>query len=157
MRTVADIVSTLEARGMTFWVDGIGLRFDCEDAALEPGDSKLVGELVEREDEALAFIRRREKLDSFGKFAGLFRSCVFRIWNPPGMLPWLRERCPRLYSELTVRLPDRVCELWQEGASLEEFARAIRDLEEVRLRAVGFHSACREEANEREVLRAGRV
>jgi hypothetical protein len=149
--TVADIVATLESRGMTFGADRSGLlRFSYEDAALQKGDSELVGELVlEREDEALAFIRRRERLDDFGKFAGLFRSYVFRIWNAPEMLPWLRLRAPKLYKELTERLPDRVCTLWQEGASLEEFTRAIADLEEVRSVAVNFYSTCLPEGGER--------
>jgi hypothetical protein len=101
MRTVADLVSTLEAPGVVFWADSVGLRFDCEDAMLEPGDSKLVGELVyERESEALEFLRRRETLERFGKYAGLFRSCVYRIWNAPEMLPWLRLRAPKLYADL---------------------------------------------------------
>jgi hypothetical protein len=150
---VAEIIAALERHGMVFWADRTGLRFAYEDAALEPGDSARVGELVlEREDEAVAFIRRRARTDDFGKFAGLFRSAVYKMWNLPEMLPWLRERCPSLYSDLTLRLPDRICTLWQEAAPMEEFERAIRGLEEAQSCAVNFFLVCQREANPKEKL-----
>jgi hypothetical protein len=144
---VAEIIAALESRGMTFWADGIGLRFDCEDATLEPGDSRLVGELVyEREHEALEFIRRRESLDNFGKYAGMFRLALYRIRMPQGALVWLRDRAPKLYRELTVEWPDEVQRIWEEGGTMEAFGRATRGLEEARFRAANFYSACRKEA-----------
>jgi hypothetical protein len=145
---VAEIIAALESHGMVFWADRTGLRFAYEDAALEPGDSAKVGELVlEREDEAVAFIRRRARTDEFGKLAGLFRSAVFKMWNPPEMLSWLRGRCPGLYRDLD-RQADRVCTLWQLGVSVGEFAAAVRRLEESHRAARGFFLACqREEPN----------
>jgi hypothetical protein len=146
---VAEIIAALESRGITFWADGVGLRFAYEDAALQPGDSKLLGEVVlDREDEAVAFIRRRQRLDDFGKFAGMFRSAVYRIRTPRGVLVWVAERAPKLHRELTVALPDLVQRLWEDGAPIEEFERAVRALEEGHRVAMGFYLACqKEEAN----------
>ncbi len=159
MRPVADLVSTLEAHGMTFWVDRAGmLRFDYEDAALVQGDSQLVGELVlQREREAIEFLRRREKTDQFGKYAGLLRTFAFRFCNPPELMPWLRLRAPKLYSRLVVELPDELQRIWEEGEPVEEFEGTIRCLEEARFQALNFYAACRGGEREREVERAGRL
>lgn len=158
MRTVADLVSTLEARGVVFWVHGALLRFDCEDAALRPGDPALVGELVlQRESEAIAFLRRREKTDEFGKFAGAFRLMLFRFLSPKELVPWLRERCPKLHRDLTVTIPDELQRIWEEGEPIEEFERTIRRLEETRFRAMSFYAACRGGEREKEVSHARRL
>ena len=95
--------------------------------------------VVKRADEVLALFRE----SNFGKLAGIFRAAVCRIRiTPAGMLPWLRERCPSIYAGLD-RQADRVCELWQEGTSSEEFSLAIRRLEEMHGAARGFYEACR--------------
>lgn len=44
---------------------------------------------------------------------------------PIGMIPWLGERHPTLYDELTARLPDEIHRLWAEKAPLEEFERIL--------------------------------
>jgi hypothetical protein len=142
MRDVAEIVASLESRGVRFFRDKLGVRFDAERATLLPGDPEKLHELViDRVSEVDRFLRGR---GSFGACASVFRSAVYRICNPPEMLPWLRERCPTLYLDLVERLPDRVCTLWREGASVEEFEAAARRLEESHRAARGFYLACRE-------------
>lgn len=63
---------------------------------------------------------------------------------PVGMIPWLGEVHPRLYSELTERLPDQIQQLWSEGSSLELF-------ESVLMRLISLHRQCCE------LYRAGKL
>jgi hypothetical protein len=140
---VAELVAGLESRGVRFFADGIGVRFECKDSgALLPTDPARLGELVlERPEETLRFLTSRARPSSFGLYAGEFRALTHRICNPPGMLPWLRERYPGIYAELD-RQADRVCELWKEGAPSEEFSLSLRLLEEKHAAAKGFYEAC---------------
>jgi len=51
---------------------------------------------------------------------------VCRPDYPQGMILWLGEASPRLYAELTERLPGEIHRLWSEHAPLEKF-QAILD------------------------------
>jgi len=103
-------------------------------------DTARLGELIlEREDELRSYLENRGA--TFGRFAGVFRSFTYRIRTPSGLLPWLRERCPSLHATLD-RQADRVSELWQDGAPMEEFEAAVRRLEESHRAARGFYEAC---------------
>jgi hypothetical protein len=143
---IASLVSALESRGVSFYADTLGVRFECDDTSkLLQTDTSRIGELIlERQDETLAFLASRARPTNFGAYAGIFRAAMYRICNPAGMLLWLRERCPGIYAGLD-RQADRVCGLWQEGASSEEFSLAIRRLEEMHGAARGFYEACRKE------------
>lgn len=54
---------------------------------------------------------------------------------PAGMILWLGEAHPRLYSELTERLPDEIQRLWSERSSVELFESVLR-------RLVSLHRQC---------------
>jgi hypothetical protein len=143
---VRTLVEGLESRGVRFYADADLVRFDYDWRTLEPGDPARIGEVImEREHELREFLARRAaRPTSFGAYAAVFRSFTYRFRTPAGMLLWLRERCPMLYADLTGRLPDAVQRLWEEGAPMEEFTRAIRSLEEAQSCAVSFYEACRE-------------
>jgi hypothetical protein len=141
---VGTLVAEMESRGITFHADSVGVRFPCEDADSQlPGDPARLSELVlDRADETLDFLGRRTKPTGFGAYAGIFRAAVYRIRTSAEMLPWLRERCPSLYADLTVHMPDSIQVLWERGAPLEEFERAVRRLEETHAAALGLIRAC---------------
>jgi hypothetical protein len=44
---------------------------------------------------------------------------------PGGMIPWLDDACPILYTELTERLPKEMQRLWEARAPLDEFERVV--------------------------------
>jgi len=55
-----------------------------------------------------------------------------RVWEclchpeyPAGMILWLGDACPILYTELTERLPDKIQRLWEARAPLDEFERVL--------------------------------
>lgn len=152
MEPVAEIVAALESRGVRFYADSVGVRFACDDAgSLLPGDPARLSEIVlDRADETLDFLGHRNRPTGFGAYAGIFRAALYRFRTPAGLLPWMRERCPSLYADLTARLPDRMQRLWEGGASIEEFTPAVGLLEEQHRVARGFYLACRGEDDGRE-------
>jgi hypothetical protein len=46
---------------------------------------------------------------------------VCRPDYPAGMIPWLDDACPILYTDLIERLPNEMQQLWERKAPLEEF------------------------------------
>jgi hypothetical protein len=68
---VGTLVAGLESRRVTFYADGVGERFACEDAgSLYPRDPARLSELVlDRADETLDFLARRNKPTGFGAYA----------------------------------------------------------------------------------------
>jgi hypothetical protein len=144
MDDVAEIVRDLESRGVRFRLDHPLVGFEYDWRKLEPGDPYKLGELIfERESEVRRFLERRAARPMFGAYAGIFRSAIQNLHTPAGMFVWLRSHAPRLYADLTDRLPDRIQRLWEEGASVEEFKLAVRRLEESHRAARGFYDACR--------------
>jgi hypothetical protein len=117
---------------------------------LEHGDQAKISEVIlEREEETRRFLERRAAGPSnFGAYAAVFRSFTYSFRTPPGLLPWLRERCPGICAGLD-RQADRVRELWQEGAPMEEYEAAVRLLEEKHRAARGFYEA-HQKGNENE-------
>jgi len=81
--------------------------------AVRPG--QLLMELDHSEADAEYARRAQEALAS-----------VCRPDYPQGMILWLGEASPRLYAELTERLPGEIHRLWSEHAPLEKF-QAILD------------------------------
>ncbi len=143
MEAIASLVAQLESRGVEFHQNPSRVNFSVRDTRdLLPEDTNRIGELIlEREDELRSYLENRGA--TFGAFAGVFRSFACRIQTPAGMMPWLRERAPRLYADITGRLPDRIQSLWEQGASIEEFKRAIVGLEEAQSCARSFYEECR--------------
>ena len=47
---------------------------------------------------------------------------------PGGMIPWLREAHPGLYSELTSQIPDEISRLWNDRAALGDFEAILNRL-----------------------------
>src|SRR5260370_42442358 len=115
------------------------MNFSVKDTRdLLPEDTARLGELIlEREDELRSFLENRGT--TFGAFAAVFRSFVCRNHMPAGVLVLLKERAPHLYADITGRLPDRIQSLWEQGASIEEFKRAIVSLEEAQRCARNFY------------------
>jgi len=143
VEAIASLVAQLESRGVQFHQHPNLVAFSVRDwRALVPEDTGRLGELIlDREPELRSFLENRAA--TFGAFAAVFRSFVCRNHTPAGLLPWLRERAPHLYADITGRLPDRIQSLWEQGASMEEFKRAIVGLEEAQSCARNFYEECR--------------
>jgi len=142
MEGVATMVARLESGGVSFVQHPLHVGFTVRDGVLTSEDIAGLGELIlEREDELRSFLDSRGA--GFGAFAAVFRSFTCRNRTPAAMLPWLRERAPHLYGDITGRLPDRIQELWEQGAPMEEFKAAVRRLEESHRAALDFYEECR--------------
>jgi len=64
-------------------------------------------------------------------YAQRLQACLALINSPDypaGMVPWLDEAYPRLYAELTSRLPDDIHRLWEAHAPVEQFEGALNRL-----------------------------
>ena len=146
MEDISELVEQLEKKAVVFWVESHRVGFALEDWKLiGPSDPAKISEVVlEREEETRVFLERRAAGPTgFGAYAGIFRAAIQNLHTPAGVLVWLRESCPSLYRDLTTRLPDRIQSLWEQGAPLEEFKRAIVGLVEAQGRALNFYKACR--------------
>ena len=143
MEAIASLVARLESVGVSFHKHPSHVGFSMKDTAgMVAEDTARLGELIlEREDELRSYLESRGA--TFGRFAGVFRAFTYRNRTPAGLLPWLRERAPHLYADITGRLPDRIQSLWEQGASMEEFKRAIVSLEEAQSCARNFYEECR--------------
>ena len=142
MESVAEMVARLESVGVHFHEHPSHVGFSMKDTAgMVAEDTARLGELIlEREDELRSYLESRGA--TFGAFAAVFRSFVCRNHMPAGVLVWLKERAPHLYADITGRLPDRIQSLWEQGASMEEFKRAIVSLEEAQSCARNFYEEC---------------
>jgi hypothetical protein len=61
----------------------------------------------------------------------------------PGTILWLEANMPLLYQAVTAVLPNRISELWDRRASLEEFDAALAKLLETHGQAVAMCRAAR--------------
>lgn len=60
-----------------------------------------------------------------------------------GTILWLEANAPLLYEAVTAILPNRVSQLWEQHAPLEEFDAALAELLETHRRAVAMCRAAR--------------
>ena len=68
---------------------------------------------------------------------------------PVGMVPWLGEVNPRLYAELTERLPNEMQTLWELRAPLEQFERVVDRWLETQRQGCALYRAHREAEQKR--------
>jgi hypothetical protein len=71
----------------------------------EKSEKRIINPYQERARAALARIRRPD--------------------YPVDLIPWLGEKHPALYGELTANLPDEIHRLWTDRAPLPEFQRIL--------------------------------
>ncbi len=92
------------------------------------GDEKASGELTGAE---LAGWH-----DPYAEAAERALGRISRPEYPAGMIHWLCEASPRLYAELTERLPEAAHRLWEANAPMEQFEQVLTAL------VKGHHTAC---------------
>lgn len=87
--------------------------------------------------EALTAIRQEKNADSLtgsDPYADRMQA-VLRLLRrpdyPQGMIVWLAKAYPRLYCELTERLPDELNHLWRERRPIERFERVLQTWVEI--------------------------
>jgi hypothetical protein len=64
-------------------------------------------------------------VDAYGERLGNAMQSLASPEYPAGMIVWLGDACPILYTELTERLPDKIQRLWEAQAPLDEFERVL--------------------------------
>ena len=79
--------------------------------------------------------------DPYAERLGAAMREVARPDYPTGMIPWLGQANPRLYAELTERLPDEIHRLWSGHAPLEHFERVLHAWLETHRRACALYEA----------------
>jgi hypothetical protein len=89
----------------------------------------LARRALESSPEALSYeineITKKGVIDPYQEHARASLARICRPDYPAGLIPWLGEKHPPLYEELTARLPDEIHRLWVERASLEQFDRIL--------------------------------
>jgi hypothetical protein len=89
----------------------------------------LARRALESSPEALSYeineITKKGVVDPYQERARASLARICRSDYPAGLIPWLGEKHPPLYEELTARLPDEIHRLWVERASLEQFDRIL--------------------------------
>lgn len=91
--------------------------------------------------------------DSYAERLQVALKQLNRPGYPVGMILWLATEQPRLYAELTERLPAEIHRLWSEHAPLEQFENALNRLLETHREACALcqaHISKVRECDERE-------
>src|ERR1700694_2389478 len=95
----------------------MGRYLDLARRALESSPEDLSYEMNEK--------TKKGVVDPYQERARASLARICRSDYPDGLIPWLGEKHPSLYDELTAHLPDEIHRLWVERASLEQFDRIL--------------------------------
>jgi len=79
--------------------------------------------------------------DPYAERLGAAMREVGRPDYPAGLIPWLGETNPRLYAELTERLPEDIQRLWEAHAPLEQFEKVLAHLLDAHRSACAVYKA----------------
>jgi TubC N-terminal docking domain len=126
MNVVAELLGELTRCGVAVRVDGEAIRLKPK-AALNVG---LLARVKAHKPEILAVLNGKKPCldlqsvlwrDPYARRLQAALTEICRPDYPAGMIPWLGERYPRLYAELTTRIPNDLSRIWRDQAPLEKF------------------------------------
>lgn len=139
-------IAELERIGLVFELDAQGYPHMIEVADTSETISRDVQEVIERRwEELVAFLRERAAvpLRRDAEYAEAFNaavvSCARMIRALPGMMPWVRKEHPALHHDLTTRLPNFVSRLWDAHSPMDDFRRAVLDIEKAMAQAAELY------------------